>query len=142
MDRAFCAFFRRVRDGQKPGYPRFKKQRRFKSFTYPDPAGWKLLESESGRPDRTHRLRITNLGEMRVRGRHRFPPGHYKPNDLTVFRRGKKWYASVTLRVEDAACWRRSRRERPGSGARERGFDLGLESLLTFDDGEVIENPR
>jgi len=29
LDRAFAAFFRRVKAGDKPGYPRFRSHRRF-----------------------------------------------------------------------------------------------------------------
>src|SRR5262245_40238930 len=34
LDRAFQAFFHRIRDGQKPGYPRFQGADRYNSFTY------------------------------------------------------------------------------------------------------------
>src|SRR5262249_49196918 len=34
LDRAFQAFFRRVKAGEKPGYPRFKGSNRYDSFTY------------------------------------------------------------------------------------------------------------
>jgi putative transposase len=35
VDRAFEAFFRRIREGQTPGYPRFHGRDRYSSFTYP-----------------------------------------------------------------------------------------------------------
>ncbi len=34
LDRAFQAFFRRIREGQTPGYPRFQGSNRYNSFTY------------------------------------------------------------------------------------------------------------
>jgi transposase len=34
LDRAFQAFFRRIRQGQTPGYPRFEGANRYHSFTY------------------------------------------------------------------------------------------------------------
>jgi len=34
LKKAFDNFFRRVKAGQKPGYPRFRSAGRFKSFTY------------------------------------------------------------------------------------------------------------
>src|SRR5215471_17559695 len=34
LDRAFQAFFRRMKQGETPGYPRFKSSRRYDSFTY------------------------------------------------------------------------------------------------------------
>ena len=44
LDLAFQAFFRRVKAGQTPGFPRFKSAKRFSGFAYPDPAGWKLMQ--------------------------------------------------------------------------------------------------
>jgi putative transposase len=35
VDKTFKAFFRRVKAGQKPGYPRFKPVTRFHSYTFP-----------------------------------------------------------------------------------------------------------
>jgi putative transposase len=35
VGRAFQAFFRRIREGQTPGYPRFHGRDRYNSFTYP-----------------------------------------------------------------------------------------------------------
>jgi transposase len=35
VERAFQAFFRRIREGQTPGYPRFQGRDRYNSFTYP-----------------------------------------------------------------------------------------------------------
>src|SRR6266511_834286 len=35
VDKPFKAFFRRVKAGQKAGYPRFKSPRRFDSYTFP-----------------------------------------------------------------------------------------------------------
>jgi putative transposase len=34
VDKAFKAFFRRVKEGQTPGYPRFQGRNRYNSFTY------------------------------------------------------------------------------------------------------------
>lgn len=44
LDRAFQAFFRRVKAGQTPGFPRFRSVRRFDSVEWPDVDGWKLDE--------------------------------------------------------------------------------------------------
>lgn len=41
VDKAFQNFFRRVKTGETPGYPRFKSARRYDSFTYPQ-SGFKL----------------------------------------------------------------------------------------------------
>jgi putative transposase len=41
LDKSFKAFFKRVKSGEKPGYPRFKGEGWYKSFTYPQ-VGFKL----------------------------------------------------------------------------------------------------
>jgi putative transposase len=84
LDLAFQAFFRRVKAGQTPGYPRFKASRRFSGFCYPDPAGWKLMQCGT----RGATIRIgsgKDAMSMRARGRHRFGDGA-KLNDLTIIR--------------------------------------------------------
>jgi putative transposase len=43
LDLAFKGFFRRVRKGERPGYPRFRSFTRWRSFGYSDRSGWKLV---------------------------------------------------------------------------------------------------
>ena len=45
VDLAFQAFFRRVKAGEKPGYPRFRGYGRYDSFTFKQ-SGFKLLNQE------------------------------------------------------------------------------------------------
>src|SRR2546428_4745123 len=42
VDKAFKAFFTRVQEGQKPGYPRYKGSDRYDSFTYPQ-SGYEII---------------------------------------------------------------------------------------------------
>lgn len=134
LDLAFQAFFRRVKAGHAPGFPRFKSSKRFSGFCYPDPAGWKLLQQ--GPRGATLRLGSGKGAMMiRARGQHRFG-AQAAPNDLTIIRRNGEWFASVTLRVPQSAC----ARER--SGHQHRGVDFGLTDWATFDDGETVANPR
>jgi putative transposase len=102
LDLAFQSFFRRVKAGQTPGFPRFKSSRRFSGFAYPDPAGWKPMPH--GGRGATLRLGSGEAAlSIRARGRHRFGP-EAKPNDITPTRRNGQWFVSVTLRVPDEAC--------------------------------------
>lgn len=134
LDLAFQAFFRRVKAGQTPGFPRFKASARFSGFCYPDPAGWKL--SQQGQRGGTLRLGSGKEAmSIRMRGRHRFG-ADAKPNDVTILRKNGEWFASVTLRVPESAC----ARERHDH--QHRGIDFGITDWATFDNGETIENPR
>lgn len=134
LDLAFQAFFRRVKAGQTPGFPRFKASGRFSSFCYPDPVGWKLMQCGT----RGATIRVgsgKDVMPIRARGRHRFGDGA-KPNDLTIMRRNGEWFASVTLRVSADAC------ARMRNGDEHRGVDFGISAWATFDNGETIANPR
>ena len=134
LDLAFQAFFRRVRAGQAPGFPRFKSAKRFSSFAYPDPAGWRLMRH--GGSGATLRLGRGDAAlSIRARGRHRFGI-EAQPNDITLLRRNGQWFASVTLRVPDEACARQR------TADLRRGVDFGINDWATFDDGQTIENPR
>lgn len=130
LDRAFGAFFRRCKAGEKPGYPRFKGRGRFKGWTYPDPAGWKIRHENR----RLWRVYLSNLGWIRAHGLTRFT--EFEPNDLTIQHAHGEWFASVTVRVAEEQCARKRMDDR------RRGFDFGLDSLVTFDDGETLDNPR
>jgi putative transposase len=42
VDEAFAGFYRRTKEGQVPGYPRFKSHRRFRTVMYDEPVNWAL----------------------------------------------------------------------------------------------------
>lgn len=130
---AFDAFFRRVKAGESPGYPRFKPMQRFAGWgykTYGD--GWKLLQvdGEHGK------VRLSGIGEIRLRGNGRFTGS---PKTAEVLHKAGKWYLSVTMDVTPESI------ARP-RGAEAAAFDWGLDTLLTIAkaDGslEKIDNPR
>src|SRR6266571_5515981 len=69
LEKAYKRFFQRVKNGEKPGYPRFQGRNRYTSFTYPDGAGWKL--DEQTRPTGTKgmmrvKLRLTKIGTVKL----------------------------------------------------------------------------
>jgi len=139
LDRAFQSFFRRIKTGDKPGFPRFKSSARFPGFCYPDPAGWKLMQH--GKRGATLRLGSGKKALMiRARGKHRF--ADLTPNDCTLMHRRhprtghSEWQVSVTLRVPTMTC----ARER--TGHESVGLDFGVEHWANFDDGRQENNPR
>jgi putative transposase len=126
LDRAFAAFFRRVKAGQSPGFPRFKGASRFPGMPlgfHTD--GWKFADG---------RLRVQGVpGLIRARGRGRIVG---RVLDGEVIRRENGWHLSVAVGGEgDRAC---------GSGA--AAFDLGVSTFLAVADDagrrELIANPR
>lgn len=130
---AYAGFFRRQKAGETPGYPRFKSRRRFKGWTWPDPAGWKLVTREKSRKAT---LVIPHLGEIRARGQARLGG---RPVTCTITKKGDRWYASVVLDIRNPSPGERPVREH---GRDEVGFDWGLETFVTPTSGEPVENPR
>ncbi len=106
-------------------YPRFKAIRRYRGWTYPCKAGWKVLS------DGKHgRLRISNIkGDIRVRGQART---WGTPTTCTILLKDGKWYASITAKCEPQRQ----------TGNRAIGIDFGVNAAASLSDGTEIPNPR
>jgi len=141
VERAFKAFFRRVKNGENPGYPRFKSRNRFNSFTYPCVSGWKLLSlGHEKKHGCKGKLRISNLGDITLRGRCRVDIVSLDRKDiprLTVKRVRGKWYATITYKVDISLLQRDCAKKRSITG-----IDLGLSSFATFANGESLPRLR
>jgi putative transposase len=131
VDRAFQAFFRRLKAGAKPGYPRFKSRKRFKGWSYPTHGdGWRLLPREGMQHGR---LRLAGIGHVRIRGDAR-TAGEPKTCDI-VYRHGR-WYASVVLACQPVRA----------RGVDTIAFDWGVETFATIasldSEPTQVNNPR
>ncbi|MCI0485035.1 MAG: transposase [Blastocatellia bacterium] len=117
---AFEAFFRRVREGDNPGYPRFKSKDRYHSFTYPQ-SGFKL---------EGNKLWLSKLGTMQL-AMTREVCGTVKT--VTIKREGKDWFVIFTCETEA---------QPQAATGRVKAIDVGLEYFFVDQDGQVEENPR
>ncbi|MGH8973191.1 MAG: RNA-guided endonuclease InsQ/TnpB family protein [Acidimicrobiia bacterium] len=124
LDRAFAGFFRRVKAGQAPGFPRFRAAGRFDSVEYPDSSCWAVDE-------RAGRLYLQGVGHVRFR-RHRPLPGAAKT--LTVRREGRRFRVTVFCEVD--------RPEPKPKTGRQVGLDLGVAALYATSEGALVDNPR
>jgi putative transposase len=121
LERAFQAFFRRLKAGEKPGYPRCRGRGRFSSIGFKEYGnGFKL----DGR-----RLKISGVGRVAVRW-HRPLPG--QPKTLRLVRTAGDWYAVFVCETEPQPL--------PPTG-REAGIDVGIGALIATDAGEFVEHP-
>jgi putative transposase len=125
LDRSFKAFFRRVKAGEVPGYPRFKGRERFRLVEFPSYGDGCRLK-ESGR-----RLYLQHVGHIKVK-LHRSIEGKIKT--FSVKKSCGKWYAIFSCDLGDAP-------EVTTDGAAV-GIDLGLRSFLVTSSGESVEPPR
>lgn len=125
LDRAFQAFFRRVKTGEKPGYPRFHGANRYNSFTYKQFGNGRGATLDNGF------LVLSKIGRMAVRWSR---PLEGMPKTVTISREADGWYACFS-------CVGVPIQPLPLTG-QETGIDLGLESFATLADGSQIANPR
>ena len=126
---AFGHFFRRVKGGDRPGFPHFKRE--VSSLTYPQ--AYEAVEIVPGR-NGTHRLRLSRVGDVPVEV-HRAPPeGRIKT--CTIEREGDRWFAILTVELPDPVP--------PPSAPPESpvGVDLGLAHLAVLSTGETVEAPK
>src|SRR6266571_2066950 len=122
VDLAFQAFFRRCKTGEKPGYPRFKGQGRYDSFTYPQ-SGFSLTHDS--------RVTLSKIGSVKM-VYHRPLKGKIKTCTVQRSSTGK-WYVSFSCECEP---------ERLADVPSQVGMDVGLKTFATLSSGEAIANPR
>nr|WP_189008998.1 RNA-guided endonuclease TnpB family protein [Deinococcus malanensis] len=120
LDKAFKAFFRRVKEGSKPGYPRFQGRDRFDSICYPQ-SGFSVSDKTAF---------FSKIGNIRIR-LHR--PLEGKVKTATITRDCGEWYVSYVCEVEAQPL--------PVSGS-SVGVDVGTTWFCITSDGEFVENPR
>lgn len=122
LDKAFQAFFRRVKERQgKAGFPRFKSRRRYGSFTY----------AQSGFSLKDGKLRLSKIGDVKIK-LHRPVEGQVKTLTVTRSATGK-WYACFSVAVEPQS-WPENHHA--------VGIDVGLAHFATLSTGEQVSNPR
>ncbi len=122
VDRAFQAFFRRVKAGEPAGYPRFQGRNRYHSFTYPQYDNGARLDNGF--------LVLSKIGRVTVRWSR---PLEGTPKTVTVSREADGWYGIIS-------CAETPAQPMPPTG-KETGIDVGLKVFLITADGEVVENP-
>ena len=125
LDNAFKAFFKHI-----VRYPRFKSE--VTSLTYPDAYNGSVAITD-GRAG-TKRLHLSKIGDVPIQYDRPLPMGVVKT--CTVKREGDRWYAVLTVEVQDV----------PAPAIREPlspvGIDLGLNSIAALSTGETVETPK
>lgn len=129
LDASYQNFFRRVKHGQKPGFPRFKKKTSAQSYTTPNVMGIRgTIESIL----RTNRIKICKLGWVKAKI-DRIPQGHWV--NMTIRRTASGRYF-VSLCCVDVP---HEEYETTGSLV---GIDLGIKDFTITSNGDKFENPK
>jgi putative transposase len=122
IDLAMKAFFRRLKAGEKPGYPRFRGADRYDSFTFPQ-SGFSITHD--------HRVCLSKIGSIKMVS-HREIKGTIKTCTISRTSTGK-WYVCFSVECEP---------ERLEPIDTQVGIDVGLTTFASLSSGEEIENPR
>ena len=123
IDLAFKAFFRRVKAGDTPGYPRFRGRDRYDSFCYPQSGNGVKLDGD--------KLYLSKVGVVPV-VLHRPLEGTAKTCTVRRSSTGK-WFVTLSCEVEQ---------ETLPESFEQVGIDVGLHAFATLSTGDVIDNPR
>jgi len=123
LDRAFQACFRRIREGQTPGYPRYQGTNRYNSFTYKQFANGATLDNGF--------LVLSKIGRIAVRWSR---PLEGVPKTVTISKEADGWHICFS-------CANVPVQPLPATG-QETGIDLGIEAFATLSDGARIFSPR
>jgi putative transposase len=127
LDKTYQAFFRRLANGEKPGFPRFQGPARYHSFTYKE-YGYK--EYGNGARLDNGCLVLSKIGRIAVRWSR---PVEGAIKTVTVSKEVDGWYVSFS-------CAQVPTQPLPLTG-RETGIDVGLKVFLITADGGIVENP-
>jgi putative transposase len=123
LDLTYAAFFRRVKSGEEPGYPRFKSARRWNQIEFPH--GDRALSLG----DDQRRVYIPGVGRVRLRKGRQVP----EFGRAFVVTKNGRWYA-IFEGHRDV-----SPRKRTGERV---GIDRGIRVLAALSDGTKIANIR
>jgi putative transposase len=131
VDLAFKAFFRRVKAGEEPGYPRFKSYGRYDSMTYSQYGNGVRIDGNT--------LALSKLGSIKIK-MHRERCG--TPKIVTVRRSSTgKWFATISCAPVPEGTPSPESSPLPKSD-KFAGVDVGLQSFATLSNGKKIANPR
>lgn len=121
IDLAFKSFFRRVKFGEKAGYPRFRGKDRYDSFTYPQ-TGFEIKDG---------RLKLSKIGSIEFKYHRQL---ENKAKTCTIKKSStSKWYVCFSCEVLPNPLPKLDKAV---------GIDVGLASFATLSDSSKIDNPR
>jgi putative transposase len=121
LDLNFAAFFRRIKSGETPGYPRFKSARRWNQLEFPHGDRALLFRGDQ------QRVRIPGVGPVRLRKGRTIPDF----GRAFVVTKNGRWYAIFEGHRIVAPL--------PQTGARV-GVDRGVRVLAALSDGTLLPN--
>jgi putative transposase len=125
LDQAFANFYRRLKNGGPPGFPKFKSRKR-------GSGSFRLTGRIRVFP---HAIQLPRLGRLRLKEQNYLPSESDQVHILsaTLSEQAGRWFVSLLVREALVV---------PENRGPVVGVDLGLQRLVVVSDGTVHENPR
>jgi len=122
LGRAFDNFFRNIKQGKTPGYPKFKNRYMSRKFRL-----------RGVKPD-TDRVYIPILGDVRLSQNDYIPIGSEYGIYASLSERAGHWYVSILVKDDEDLETELSRKV--------LGVDFGIKTLATISNGKIFDNPK
>lgn len=127
VEKSYKGFFSRIKfKSGKAGFPRFRSNDRFDSFTFPQ-SGYKICSTNK-------RIRLSRIGNIKIKLHRKIPDGAIIKT-CTIKREGRHWYCvlscDITVKVTKKKVV-----------SAPIGIDLGLTDFIYLSDGTHIKNPK
>lgn len=126
LDRAYASFFRRVKAGAAPGFPRFKPASRYRTIDVEAPTATMLRVSSD---ERKAWVRVKGLPSIEIRTKRPFPSPSAIKSLRIVWQPTGVW-VDLVFEVE---------REPLPALKSAVGVDMGISDRMALSTGEVIE---
>lgn len=124
LDKAYKAFFARLKRGEKPGFPRFKARSRWDTAEFTVGDGCRL---------QGNRLRVVGVPGGIKLWWHRSIPEAGKIKHAKLTRNGGQWQVCFSIELPDVD---------PRPVEQPIGIDLGLENFYATSLGETVALPK
>ena len=122
LDEAYKNFYRRVKKGEKPGFPKFKKRKE----------GHGSFRTYRATVSHGH-IRLEKIGWIKLKEAGYIPTTQAGEATASVSERNGRWYVSVLFEQEV------NPRKATGEAI---GIDLGIKELAVVSDGRRFQNPN
>ena len=147
LGRAFSNFFRRLKAGEKPGFPRYKRKHSGEDSFYIGGDQIQLSDYDPTNKDERQKctsakrqfVKIPNLGWVKMQERLRF---NGKVRSATFSRSGSRLFVSFQVQIDEAEMVRTHPYLAEKPVGESIAIDAGLKSKGTLSTGEHIENER
>lgn len=123
ISEAFNHFFRRVKNKEEPGFPKFKKRIFYSSITFPQYKS-KIKDDK---------INVSKVGKIEII-EHRPLEGRIKT--LTIKKENNEWYAVFSC--EDVPI----EEQEFEFTSKVEGLDVGIKNFLVSSNGQEISNPK